>query len=147
MYYIKINGEIQTKPYALISEAKAEIERLKTEQVVDSWNILTEDSAAYEMKIYPQRMAISPVEKWVILAIFALIAFGASAMLWRRHSLPQPTHYVAPELVNYRNEQGEILGQLPKGTGVECVKIIGSRCQAEIDGQEAYIYLNVLRQN
>ena len=145
MYYIKINGEIQPKPYPLISEAKAEIERLRAETNVDSWNILTEDSAAYEMKIYPQHLRISTTEKCIIFALFALIAIGASFMLLRRHTLPQATHYVAPELINYRNEQGDILGQLGKGTGVECVKIIGSRCQAFINGQEAYIYLNVLQ--
>lgn len=145
MYYVKINGEIQPKPYPLISEAKAEIERLRAETNVDSWNILTEESAAYEMKIYPQHLGISTTEKCIIFALFALIAFGVGAMFFRRHNLPQPTHYVAPELVNYRNEQGDILGQLSKGTGVECVKIIGSRCQAFINGQEAYIYLNVLQ--
>ncbi len=145
MYYIKINGEIQAKPHQLISDAKAEIERLRAETNVDSWNILTEESAAYEMKIYPHHLAISNTEKWVIIILFVLIAIGVSAMLLRRYALPQPTHYVAPELVNYRDEQGNILGQLSKGTGVECVKIIGSRCQAVISGKEAYIYLNVLQ--
>jgi hypothetical protein len=145
MYYIKINGEIQPKPYQLISEAKAEVERLRAETTVNTWNILTEESAAYEMKIYPQSLAISKTEKWVIIILFALIAFGVSAMLLRRYALPQPTHYVAPELINYRDEQGNILGQLSKGTGIECVKIIGSRCQAVINDKEAYIYLNVLQ--
>lgn len=146
MYYIKINGKINAKPYKLISDAKAEIERLRAETTVDSWNILTEESAAYEMKIYPHRWAISNTEKWVIIILFVLIAIGVSALLFRRHNLPQPTHYVAPELINYRDEQGDILGQLGKGTGVECVKIVGSRCQAVINGKEAYIYLNVLQQ-
>ena len=147
MYYIKINGEIQPKTFQLISEAKAEIARLRAETEVDSWNILTEESAAYEMKIYPHRLVVSGVEKWVILLLFALITFGVSAMLLRQRNIEaQPTHFVAPDLVNYRSEQGDILGQLVKGTGVECVQIIGSRCQTVINGQEAYIYLNVLQE-
>lgn len=144
MYYIKINGKIIPQKFNLIREARAEIERLKQEAEVSSWNILTEESAALEKKSLVSKWHISGVEKICISVLLILIA-GAALFLWQRQRIArQPTHYVIHEQINYRDKQGNILGQLPKGTKVVCHKIVDQRCQIIHKGKKAYIYLNVL---
>lgn len=145
MYYIKINGKIQTQPFSSVSKAKAEIERLREEMSVESWNILTEESAAYEAGIPSRKFKISVTEILIIGAILSLIALGAIALLYRSHHVIKPTHYVVPEMINYRSENGEILGQLEGGTEIICRQIVDRRCLAEVDGRKVYIYLNVLQ--
>lgn len=146
MYYIKINGQIQPQKFNLIKEAKAEIERLCQEKTVNSWNILSEDSAHLEMKNNFFQWHITTGTTIIVLLVLLLIAIS-SAMLWYRQPVKTATpHFVTPEMVNYRNENGQIMGQLTQGTNVMCLEIIKDRCQTIIDGKTAYIYLKVLKQ-
>ena len=144
MYYLKINGQMQPQKFQLVSEAKAELERLRQEMTINSWNILTEKSAAYEVKSMHAKWQFSAVEKIFFLGLLLLIFFAGVFFVLRGYN--KTIYYVEPELVNYRNETGNILGQLSKGAAVECVQITENRCQTYIKGQTAYIYLNVLKQ-
>lgn len=55
--------------------------------------------------------------------------------------------YITKNNVNYRSApNGKILGQLPKGTKVPCVRVDGW-CQTEKDNRSVYISLNVLDKN
>lgn len=144
MYYLKINGQIQPQKFQLVSDAKAEIERLRQEMIINSWNILTEKSAAYEMKSMRAKWQFSAIEKIFFLGLLLLIFFAGVFFVQRGYN--KTIYYVEPELVNYRNEAGNILGQLSQGAVVECVQITENRCQTYIKGQKAYIYLNVLKQ-
>mgnify|MGYP006873025312 CR=1 FL=1 len=141
----KINGKIKPQKFNLVKEARAEIERLRSESEVTSWNILTEESAVLETKGFGNKWQMSLTEKLIILFLLLLI-IGSAVVLWQRRPQQKlPTHFVAPQMVNYRNENGDILGQLPQGVGVICQKIIGNKCQILINKQQAYIYLNVLK--
>lgn len=146
MYYIKINGKIEEQKFNLISEAKAEIERLSQEKNINSWNILSEESAALEMKNNFSKWHITTSEKIIILILLLLIIANSFILYYRQPTRMKPTHFVVPEMVNYRNDNGDIMGQLPQGTDVFCDRIIKNRCQTIIKGQAAYIYLNVLEE-
>ena len=145
MYYIKINGKIQPQTFELISQARAEIERLRGEVEVLSWNILTSDSAASEMGSLHGKWHFSAVEICIAVILMLLIVSGALALWLRRPATISATYYVGPQLVNYRNAQGTILGQLKQGTSVSCRQIIDNRCQALINGHNVYIHTNVLQ--
>ncbi len=146
MYYIKINGRIQPKKFNLISEAKAEIERLRQETIVNSWNILSEKSAALERKNNFSNWHMTTSEKIIILLLILLIAISSVFLYYRQPTKATSVHFVVPQMVNYRNKNGKILGQLTKGTEISCHKITKDRCQTVINGKAAYIYLNVLKE-